>query len=274
MHYTRLGNTGLEVSRICLGGMSFGDPKLWFHTWTLDEEKTEIIIRRALELGINFFDTANVYSLGSSEEYMGRILKKLANRDEIVLATKINGGAMREGANARGLSRKIIFQELQHSLDRLQMDYVDILYIHRWDYETPIEETMKALHDLVEAGKVRYLGASSMYAWQFAKAQYIARVNNWTPFSVMQNHYNLLYREEEREMNPMCKDMGVALVPYSPLAAGRLARHWDADTQRVREDKTAQRKYDSTASQDIEIVKRVEKIAEKYQVKQSEVALA
>lgn len=275
MEYVRLGNTGLEVSRICLGCMGFGDAdKGWIHKWVLGEQETEVIVKKALELGINFFDTANQYSYGTSESYLGAALKKHANRDEIVIATKFNGGPLREGPNAKGLSRKLLFQEIEHSLRRLQTDYVDILYVHRWDYDTPIEETMEALHDLVKMGKVRYLGASTMYAWQFAKAQHIALSRGWTPFKVMQNHHNLIYREEEREMNPMCKDMGVALVPYSPLAAGRLARSWDSESQRSKLDSFARSKYDATHDDDIEIVKRVGEIAVKHQCTQAQIALA
>lgn len=273
MEYVKLGNTGLEVSKICLGGMSFGDPTKWIHSWVLDEAATKGIIKKALDIGVNFFDTANVYGMGTSEEYMGRALKELANRDEIVLATKVSG-AMRSGPNSYGLSRKAIFAEVQACLQRLQVEYIDILYIHRWDYGTPIEETMSALHDLVKAGKVHYLGASSMYAWQFQKAQYVAASHGWTKFSVMQGHYNLLYREEEREMIPLCKDMGVALVPYSPLAAGRLTRDWGSDSKRSQEDQVAKNKYDQTESQDRIIVERVKEIAEKYGVTRSQVAIA
>ncbi len=195
MEYVKLGNTGLEVSKICLGCMSFGDPEKWIHSWVLNEEESRKIIKKSLELGINFFDTANVYGLGTSEEILGRALKDYANRHEIVIATKVSG-EMGKGPNKSGLSRKAIINEVDASLKRLGVDYIDILYIHRWDYETPIEETMCALNDLVRSGKVLYLGASSMYAWQFAKAQYIAEKNGWTKFSVMQGHYNLLYREE------------------------------------------------------------------------------
>lgn len=273
MEYVKLGNTGLDVSKLCLGGMSFGDPNKWIHTWVLNEEETRKIIKKALAIGINFFDTANVYSMGTSEEYMGKALKDYANRDEIVIATKVSG-AMHEGPNGYGLSRKAIMCEVNASLKRLGVDYIDILYIHRWDYGTPIEETMEALNDLVRAGKVHYLGASSMYAWQFQKAQYIAEKNGWTKFSVMQNHYNLLYREEEREMIPLCKDMGVALVPYSPLAAGRLTRDWNSDSKRFKEDKVAQRKYDSTEAMDRIIVERVATLANKYNVNKSQIAVA
>ena len=273
MEYVKLGNTGLEVSKICLGGMSFGDPEKWIHSWVLNEEESRKIIKKAIDLGINFFDTANVYSLGTSEEYMGRALRDFANRDDIVIATKISG-AMRKGPNSYGLSRKSIMAEVDGCLKRLGVEYIDILYIHRWDYSTPIEETMCALNDLVRSGKVHYIGASSMYAWQFKKAQYIAEKNGWTKFSVMQGHYNLLYREEEREMNPLCADMGVALVPYSPLAAGRLTRDWTSDSKRFKEDKVARRKYDSTEDTDKIIVERVAEIAEKYNVTRSQIAVA
>lgn len=273
MEYVKLGNTGLEVSKICLGCMSFGDPQKWIHSWVLNEEESRKIIKKAIDLGINFFDTANVYGLGTSEEILGKALKDYASRDEIVVATKISE-KMGDGPNKHGLSRKAIMQEVNDCLKRLQMDYIDILYIHRWDYDTPIEETMCALHDLVKAGKVHYLGASSMYAWQFQKAQYVAKINGWTPFSVMQGHYNLLYREEEREMNPLCLDMGVALVPYSPLAAGRLTRDWDSNSKRSQEDKVAQRKYDSTQESDKKIVEKVAVVAEKYNVTRAQIVIA
>ena len=273
MEYVRLGNTGLQVSKICLGCMSFGDPKKWIHSWVLEEEDSKKIIKKALDLGINFFDTANVYGLGSSEEILGRALKEYAKRDEIVIATKIQG-KMGDGPNKQGLSRKAIMQEVDACLKRLGIDYIDLLYIHRWDYDTPIEETMCALNDLVRAGKVLYLGASSMYAWQFQKAQYIAEKNGWTKFSVMQGHYNLLYREEEREMNPLCRDMGVALCPYSPLAAGRLSRDWDAQTERFKDDKIARMKYDSTEDTDKVIVGRVGELAAKYNCTRSQISVA
>lgn len=273
MEYVKLGNTGLEVSKICLGCMSFGDPTKWIHSWVLNEEDSRKIIKKSLDLGINFFDTANVYGLGASEEILGRALKDYANRDEIVIATKVSG-AMGKGPNSSGLSRKAIINEVEKSLNRLDVDYIDILYIHRWDYETPIEETMCALNDLVRSGKVLYLGASSMYAWQFAKAQYIAEKNGWTKFSVMQGHYNLLYREEEREMNPLCNDMGVALLPYSPLAAGRLTRDWESDSKRFKEDNIAKGKYDETEEQDKIIVQRVSEVAKKYNATKSQIAVS
>lgn len=276
MKYTRLGNTGLEVSKLCLGCMSFGDASQGFHSgWLLDEEKSRVIIKKALDMGINFFDTANVYGKGTSEEYLGRALRDFANREEVVIATKVFfGDGLYEGRNTTGLSRKAIFSQVEASLKRLGTDYIDVLYIHRWDYNTPIEETMSALNDLVRSGKVHYLGASAMYAWQFQKAQYIAEKNGWTPFSVMQNHYNMLYREDEREKIPFCKDYGVGLVPYSPLAAGRIVRDWDADTARSKTDTVAISKYDSTMEQDKAIVMRVAEIAEKYNVTRSQVALA
>ncbi len=273
MEYVKLGNTGLDVSKICLGCMSFGDPKKWIHSWVLGEDDSRRIIKKALDLGINFFDTANVYGLGSSEEILGKALKDYAVREEIVIATKVSG-RMHDGPNGSGLSRKSILHEVEQSLQRLQTDYIDLLYIHRWDYQTPIEETMCALNDLVRSGKVHYIGASSMYAWQFQKAQYTAEKNGWTKFSVMQGHYNLLYREEEREMNPLCLDMGVALVPYSPLAAGRLTRDWDSESKRAQEDQVAKQKYDTTETQDKLIVQRVAEIAEKHHATRSQIAVA
>lgn len=273
MEYVKLGNTGLDVSKICLGCMSFGDPTNWRHDWLLTEKDSRVIIKKALDLGINFFDTANVYSLGVSEEILGRAIKDFARREEVVIATKVHG-RMHDGPNGEGLSRKHIMREVNASLKRLDMDYIDLLYIHRWDYDTPIEETMAALNDLVRSGKVHYIGASSMYAWQFQKAQYIAEKNGWTKFVAMQNHYNLLYREDEREMIPFCKDDGVALVPYSPLAAGRLARDWDAETDRALSDKTARHKYDSTKETDRKIVDQVGKIAEKHQATRAQIAMA
>lgn len=273
MEYIKLGSTGLDVSKICLGCMSFGDPDKWIHSWVLDENQSRKIIKKALDLKINFFDTANVYGLGTSEEILGRALYDYANREDIVIATKINE-QMRDKPNGRGLSRKAIMYEVDQCLKRLNTDYIDLLYIHRWDYNTPIEETMSVLNDLVKSGKVLYLGASSMYAWQFQKAQNIAKENGWTQFKVMQGHYNLLYREEEREMNPYCFDSGVALVPYSPLASGRLTRDWSSDSKRSLTDEVAKRKYDSTEKTDMIIVNRVKEIAEKYQVTRAQIALA
>ncbi len=226
MEYTHLGHTGLEVSRIALGCMTYGEPDRGNHTWTLDEEASRPFIKQALESGITFFDTANVYSDGSSEEIVGRALADFAQRDEVVIATKVHG-RMRPGPNGAGLSRKAIMTEIDASLRRLGTDYVDLYQIHRWDPHTPIEETLEALHDVVRAGKARYIGASSMYAWQFAQALYVADLNGWTRFVSMQDHYNLLNREEEREMLPLCLDQGIGVIPWSPLARGKLTRDWD-----------------------------------------------
>lgn len=273
MEYVKLGNTGLDVSRICLGCMGFGVAERWIHQWVLNEENSRPIIRKALELGINFFDTANVYSDGTSEEIVGRALKDYANRDEIVLATKVHF-RMHEGPNGMGLSRKSIMSEMDKSLKRLGTDYVDLYQIHRWDYDTPIEETMEALHDVVKAGKARYIGASAMYAWQFLKAQHVAEKNGWTRFVSMQNHYNLIYREEEREMLPLCKSEKIGVIPYSPLASGRLTRDWSETTHRSESDMTQKSKYDATADADRVIVERLAEIAEKRAVPRSQVALA
>ena len=273
MDYVKFGNTGLDVSPLCLGTMGFGDPNSGFHEWVLEEDDSREVIKKALDLGINFFDTANVYSYGASEEIVGRALNDFAPRDEIVVATKLYS-KMKQRPNSGGLSRKAIFYQVEQSLKRLQMDYIDLYIIHRWDYHTPIEETMKALHDLVVSGKVRYIGASAMYAWQFAKAQAVAEKNGWTKFVSMQNHLNLLYREEEREMMPLCADQKIAVTPYSPLAAGRLTRDWGAETKRYVTDKTANQKYDKTMEQDREIVARVAQIADKHQSKRAQIALA
>lgn len=273
MDYVKFGNTGLDVSPLCLGTMGFGDPNSGFHEWVLEEDDSREVIKKALDLGINFFDTANVYSYGASEEIVGRALNDFAPRDEIVVATKLYS-KMKQRPNSGGLSRKAIFYQVEQSLKRLQMDYIDLYIIHRWDYHTPIEETMKALHDLVVSGKVRYIGASAMYAWQFAKAQAVAEKNGWTKFVSMQNHLNLLYREEEREMMPLCADQKIAVTPYSPLAAGRLTRDWVAETKRYLTDKTANQKYDKTMEQDREIVARVAQIADKHQSKRAQIALA
>ncbi|MGH1769926.1 aldo/keto reductase [Enterococcus casseliflavus] len=273
MDYVKFGNTGLDVSPLCLGTMGFGDPNSGFHEWVLEEDDSREVIKKALDLGINFFDTANVYSYGASEEIVGRALNDFAPRDEIVVATKLYS-KMKQRPNSGGLSRKAIFYQVEQSLKRLQMDYIDLYIIHRWDYHTPIEETMKALHDLVVSGKVRYIGASAMYAWQFAKAQTVAEKNGWTKFVSMQNHLNLLYREEEREMMPLCADQKIAVTPYSPLAAGRLTRDWGAETKRYVTDKTANQKYDKTMEQDREIVARVAQIADKHQSKRAQIALA
>jgi 1-deoxyxylulose-5-phosphate synthase len=273
MEYVKLGNTGLDVSQLCLGCMSFGVPERGYHEWTLDEENSRTIIQRALELGINFFDTANFYSNGSSEEIVGRALKDYANRDEIVLATKVYF-RMHEGPNGAGLSRKAIMSEIDNSLRRLDTDYVDLYQIHRWDYQTPIEETMEALHDVVRAGKARYIGASSMYAWQFSKALHVAEKNGWTRFVSMQNHLNLLYREEEREMLPLCKEEKIGVIPWSPLAQGRLTRDWNETTPRSANDPVAQRLYAATAESDRKVVERVVEIAKKRGVPRAQIALA
>src|SRR6185312_8909211 len=235
MEYVRLGKTGLQVSRICLGCMSYGEPNRGGHPWTLPEEESLPFIRRAVECGINFFDTANVYSAGSSEEILGKAVKELGNREELVIATKVNG-RMRSDSNGAGLSRKAILTEIDASLNRLGMDYVDLYQIHRWDAQTPIEETIEALNDVVRAGKARYIGASSMYAWQFAKSLFTSEAHGWARFVSMQNHYNLLYREEEREMMGLCMDQGVGVIPWSPLARGRLTRDWNEATERSRTD--------------------------------------
>lgn len=273
MEYVKLGKTGLDVSRFALGCMSFGVADRWIHEWVLNEEQSRPIIKKALELGINFFDTANVYSMGTSEEIIGRALKDYANRDEIVVATKLHG-RMHDGPNGAGLSRKAIMSEIDKSLNRLGMDYIDLYIIHRWDEDTPIEETMEALHDVVKAGKARYIGASSMYAWQFQKALYVAEKNGWTKFISMQNHMNLIYREEEREMLPLCIDEGIGVTPYSPLASGRLIRDWAETTHRSETDNIQKAKYDATAESDKLIVERVAEIAEKIGVPRIHVALA
>ncbi|MGW3664348.1 aldo/keto reductase [Streptomyces sp. NPDC005141] len=270
MEYVKLGSTGLDVSRICLGCMSFGLPDRGVHEWTLDEETSRPLIRQALEAGITFFDTANVYSDGTSEEIVGRVLAESARRDEIVIAGKVHG-AMHQGPNGRGLSRKAIMTEIDNSLRRLGTDYVDLYQIHRFDPATPVEETMEALHDVVKAGKARYIGASSMYAWQFSKAQYTATLHGWTRFVSMQNHYNLLYREEEREMLPLCADQGVAVLPWSPLARGRLTRDWDTATARSRNDAFGRNLYQDG---DREIADAVARIAAEREVPRARIALA
>jgi 1-deoxyxylulose-5-phosphate synthase len=273
MHYTRLGNTGLKVSRICLGCMTYGTPQ--WRDWVLDEESSRPFIRRALELGINFFDTADMYSLGVSEEVVGRALKDFAKRDEVVLATKVYF-PMGDAPNSRGLSRKHIFDAIDASLRRLGVDHVDLYQIHRWDSETPIEETLEALHDLVRAGKVRYLGASSMFAWQFAKALYLADLHGWTRFISMQNHYNLIYREEEREMLPLCLEEGIGVNPWSPLARGFLAgnrpRGGEGETRRARSDTYSRELY--RASEDHDVADRVAAVAQRRGVKPAHIALA
>src|SRR5580658_7251035 len=279
MEYVNLGKTGLKVSRICLGGMTYGVPpagplRPGSHAWALNEADSKPFFKQALDLGINFFDTANVYSTGSSEEFLGRFLNANTKREDTVIATKLNG-VMRDGPNGKGLSRKEIFFELDQSLKRLGTDYVDLYQIHRWDYETPIEETMEALHDVVKAGKVRYIGASSMYAWQFAKALYIADLHGWTRFVSMQNHYNLLYREEEREMMSLCKAEGIGVIPWSPLARGRLTRPWQsAPTKRWGTDLFAKVLYEQTEDADRKVVDRLGDVAAKYGVPQAQIALA
>ena len=273
MEYVNLGRTGLSVSRLCIGCMSYGDPKRGGHPWTLNEEVSRPFIKRALELGINFFDTANVYSAGSSEEIVGRALKEYAHRDEVVIATKVHG-RMRPGPNGAGLSRKAIMSEIDNSLQRLGTDYVDLYQIHRWDNETPIEETMEALHDVVKSGKVRYIGASSMYAWQFLKAQYTAERNGWTRFVSMQNYLNLLYREEEREMLPLCKADGIGVIPWSPLARGRLTRDWEEQSIRSEMDEFGRTLYMKTADTDRKVVERVAEVAAERGIPRAQVALA
>jgi aryl-alcohol dehydrogenase-like predicted oxidoreductase len=270
MRYVKLGQTGLEVSVITLGCMSFGESGGRGRPWTLDEDACRDIVRQALDAGINVFDTANVYSAGRSEEITGKALKDFVPRDEVVLATKVFM-SMRRGPNGAGLSRKAIFAELDASLRRLQTDYVDLYQIHRWDYGTPIEETLEALHDAVKSGKVRYIGASSMHAWQFAKALYLADLHGWTRFVSMQNHYNLLYREEEREMLPLCADQGIGVIPWSPLARGKLTRPWDETTTRKETDEFGQTLY---RDEDRVIVDRVLELAAKRQLSPAQVALA
>ena len=274
MEYVRLGSTGLKVSRLSLGCMGFGDAQRWVHQWVLNEEQSRPVIQKALELGINFFDTANVYSLGASEEILGRALKDFAAREDVVIATKVHG-KMTDKPNGGGLSRKAILSEIDNSLQRLGTDYVDLYQIHRWDYETPIEETMEALHDVVRAGKARYIGASAMWAWQFQKALHVADRHGWTRFVSMQDHLNLIYREEEREMLPLCREEKIGVIPYSPLAAGRLTRDWTAEsTLRSETDQIAKAKYDSTADADRLIVERVAEIAARYGVTRTHIALA
>jgi len=270
MQYRKLGRTGLDVSRIALGCMSYGDPGAGNHEWTLDEETSRPFIRQALDAGINFFDTANAYSAGTSEEIVGRALVEMANRDEVVIATKVYG-RMRPGPNGAGLSRKAIMSEIDDSLRRLGTDYVDLYQIHRWDPTTPIEETMEALHDVVRAGKARYIGASSMQTWQFATAQHAAEAQGWTRFVTMQPHYNLLYREEEREMLPFCLDQGVGVIPWSPLARGRLTRPWHSTTSRSQTDEYGKNLY---SDEDEAIVDAVARVASARGVPPAQVALA
>ncbi|WP_434154102.1 aldo/keto reductase [Pseudomonas sp. JZ134] len=273
MDYKNLGSTGLKISPLCLGCMTYGVPERGNHPWTMGEEESRPLLKKALDMGINFFDTANAYSDGTSEEIVGRALKDFAQRDEIVLATKVYF-PMRNKPNVGGLSRKAIFASINASLKRLGTDYVDLYQIHRWDYETPIEETMDALHDVVKAGKALHIGASSMYAWQFAKALHVADQNGWTRFVTMQNYVNLLYREEEREMLPLCRDEGIGVIPWSPMARGRLTRDWDTSSARVESDEFGKSLYANTADADRRVVERVAEIANERGVPRAQVALA
>ncbi len=267
MKYTKLGNTDIEVSKLCIGCMSFGKAGT-MHDWTLDEAESEKMIKHALDLGINFFDTANGYSAGTSEEYLGKAIKNNIARNKVVIASKVY-------FNEGRLSKPAIIREIDGTLKRLGTDYLDLYIIHRFDYDTPIEETMEALDSLVKAGKVRALGASAMYGYQFYNMQLAARDNGWTPFSTMENHYNLLYREDERELIPICKQMNVSLMPYSPLAAGHLTRAtWNTDSLRSKTDRVAMGKYDRMEAQDMHIVERVHELSEKYNCKMSQIALA
>ncbi|WP_422924213.1 aldo/keto reductase [Singulisphaera sp. PoT] len=275
MNYVRLGRTGLRISQLTLGCMSYGVPERGAHLWSLTEEQSRPFIRRALDLGINFFDTANSYSDGTSEEIVGRALRDMAKRDEVVIATKVYH-AMRKDPNGRGLSRKAILSEVDNSLRRLGTDYIDLYQIHRWDRESPIEETLEALHDVVKAGKVRYIGASSMHAWQFCKALYLADLHGWTRFVSMQNHYNLLYREEEREMMGLCQAEGIGVIPWSPLARGRLARAWEerSSTERAGTDEFGKTLYARTEETDHAVIDRVGEVAAARGIPRSQVALA
>ncbi len=274
MQFTKLGNTGLDISRICLGCMGFGDSNRPPHQWVLNESDTRAVIRHALDKGINFFDTANVYAAGTSEEYVGRALADMANRDSVVIATKVFS-RMHDGPNGAGLSRKAILAELDNSLRRLGTDYIDLYQTHRWDHHTPIEETMAALDTAVRSGKVRYIGASAMYAWQFQKALYTSERNGFARFVSMQNHLNLIYREEEREMLPLCIDQKIGLIPYSPLAGGRLSRAWNPDSSdRAKLDSFAKTKYDHMADADKPVLDTQGMVAEQLGVSRTEVALA
>ena len=279
MDYINLGKTGMKVSRICLGCMTYGSKATGAltpgsHAWALSEEETQPFFRQALDLGINFFDTANVYSRGDSERVLGKFLKANTRREAVVIATKVHS-PMRDEPNGAGLSRKAIFFELDESLRRLQTDYVDLYQIHRWDYETPIDETLEALNDVVKSGKVRYIGASSMYAWQFAKSLYLSQLHGWSRFVTMQNHYNLLYREEEREMIPLCQSEGIGILPWSPLARGRLARAAEGEsTKRFESDQFGKKMYSPTEAVDREVIDRVGQVAEQRGVPRAQVALA
>jgi aryl-alcohol dehydrogenase-like predicted oxidoreductase len=274
MEYVKLGRTGLDVSRICLGCMSYGAPDRGQHSWSLDEEASRPFIRRAVELGINFFDTSNSYSEGTSEEYLGRAIRDFARRDEVVIATKVFFPSGPKGPNLSGLSRKAIFQAIDASLRRLGMDYVDLYQIHRYDYATPVEITLEALHDVVKSGKARYIGASSMHAWRFCRALHLAAQRGWTPFATMQNYYNLLYREEEREMLPLCQSEGIGVIPWSPLARGRLTRDWDEKTARAETDEFGKKLYAATADADRKVVDRVAAVAASRGIPRARVALA
>src|ERR1041385_8732313 len=275
MEYTRLGKSGLKVSRLCLGCMTYGVPERGSHPWSLNAEQSHPLIARALELGINFFDTANVYSDGTSEEIVGRALREMGKRDELVVATKCFF-PWRDRPNAGGLSRKAIMTAIDDSLRRLGMDYVDLYQIHRWDYETPIEETLEALHDVVKAGKARYIGASSMFAWQLCKALYLADHHGWTRFVSMQNHYNLIYREEEREMMGLCQAEGIGVIPWSPLARGRLARPWEkkGSTERGGLDEFGKTLYAKTEAADKVVIDRLGEVARQRGLPQAQIALA
>lgn len=273
MEYVKFGKTGLKVSRLWLGCMTYGTPDRGKHPWTMPEEASRPLIKQALELGINVLDTANSYSDGTSEEIVGRAVKDFARRDEVVIATKLCL-PMRDEPNGKGLSRKAVFTEIDNSLRRLGTDYVDIYQIHRWDYDTPIEETLEALNDLVRAGKVRYIGASSMHAWQFTKAIYTSRLHGWSEFVSMQDHLNLLHREEEREMLPLCIDQGIAVVPWSPMARGRLTRDWDDVSERTKTDAFGSTLYSQAVDADKKIVAEVARIAKARGVPRAQVALA
>jgi aryl-alcohol dehydrogenase-like predicted oxidoreductase len=273
MKYKNLGNTGLKISELCLGCMSFGVPERGDHPWTLPEEQSRALIRQAVDAGINYFDTADVYSDGTSEEILGRALKDFSRREEVVIASKVFF-TVRKDPNGRGLSRKAIFTGIDASLRRLGTDHVDLYQVHRWDYTTPIEETLEALHDVVKSGKALYLGASSMFAWQFAKSLYLARQHRWTPYISMQNHYSLLYREEEREMMPLCSAEGIAVLPWSPLARGRLTRAWDSETARSQTDDFGNKMFESTVEADRRVVEQVAAIAAIRGVPMAQVALA
>ena len=273
MEYVKFGKTGLGVSRLCVGCMTYGVPSRGRHPWTLEEEKSRPLIKQALDLGINFFDTANVYSDGTSEEIVGRALKDFVRRDDVVLATKVNG-RMRPGPNGAGLSRKAIFAEIDNSLRRLGTDFVDLYQIHRFDPTVPIEETMEALHDVVKAGKARYIGGSNMYAWQFAKAIYTSRMHGWTEFISMQDHINLINREEEREMLPFCLDQGIAVIPWSPLARGRLTRGWNERSARLETDEYGKTLYNDFPDSDRLVIEAVGEVAASRGVTRAQVALA